>query len=67
MTDFWDRYGKPIPILQWLVVIVLSAHVLVSPEAALTTSEMQARQPGSSLWTAQNHLLGCHLDHPRHR
>src|SRR6266581_4764321 len=42
MADFWDRYGKPIPILQWLVVIVLSAHVLVSPEAALTTSEMQA-------------------------
>src|SRR5437660_3640383 len=42
MTDFWDRYGKPIPILQWLVVIVLSAHVLVSSGSSLTPGQAEA-------------------------
>jgi len=26
MTDLWENYRKPIPVLQWLVVIVLAAH-----------------------------------------
>src|SRR3989475_11573784 len=42
MADFWDRYGKPIPILQWLVVIVLSAHVLVSSGSSLTPGQAEA-------------------------
>src|SRR3989442_7700620 len=42
MVDFWDRYGKPIPILQWLVVIVLSAHVLVSSGSSLTPRQAEA-------------------------
>src|SRR5881628_84927 len=42
MADFWDKYGRPIPLLQWLVVIVLSAHVLVSSGSSLTPGQAQA-------------------------
>ena len=42
MADFWDKYGKPIPILQWLVVIVLSAQVLVSSGSSLTPGQAEA-------------------------
>ncbi len=42
MTDLWDKYRKPVPVLQWLVVIVLSAHVLVSGPSSLTTGQAQA-------------------------
>lgn len=36
MTATWDKYFQPVPILQWLVVIVLSVHVLLSSESALS-------------------------------
>ena len=42
MADLWERYRKPIPVLQWLVVIVLSAHALVSSHSSLTTGQTQA-------------------------
>src|SRR5437867_8517328 len=42
MTDLWERYRRPIPVLQWLVVIVLSAHALVSSHSSLTTGQTQA-------------------------
>lgn len=35
MTYRWDKQVKPIPALQWLVVIVLSAHILVSSPVPL--------------------------------
>src|SRR5437660_2128886 len=41
MADFWDKYGRPIPLLQWLVVIVLSAHVLVSSGSSLTPGQAE--------------------------
>jgi diguanylate cyclase (GGDEF)-like protein len=34
-TESWDKYIKPVPILQWLVVIVLSIHVLISGQDPL--------------------------------
>jgi class 3 adenylate cyclase len=42
MTNVWDKYRKPVPVLQWLVVIVLSAHVLVSGPSSLTSGQAQA-------------------------
>jgi class 3 adenylate cyclase len=42
MTDLWENYRKPIPVLQWLVVIVLAAHVLASSHATLTTGQAEA-------------------------
>ncbi len=42
MTDLWEKYRKPIPVLQWLVVIVLSAHVLASGHSSLTAGQAQA-------------------------
>lgn len=39
MAESLEKYIKPIPILQWLVVIVLSAHVLLSGESSLGTTE----------------------------
>lgn len=35
MTATWEQYFRPVPILQWLVVIVLSVHLLLSGESAL--------------------------------
>lgn len=34
MTDSLERFAKPIPILQWLVVVVLAAHVVTSQSLA---------------------------------
>ena len=42
MTDLWENYRKPIPVLQWLVVIVLAAHVLASSHSTLTTGQAEA-------------------------
>ena len=41
MTDWLENYRKPIPVLQWLVVIVLSAHALVSGNSSLTTGQTE--------------------------
>lgn len=35
LTEDWDKYVKPVPILQWLVAIVLSTHVLISSKDPL--------------------------------
>jgi len=37
MAQTWEKLIKPIPILQWLIVIVLSTHVLVSDQFAHAT------------------------------
>ena len=42
MTDWLENYRKPIPVLQWLVVIVLAAHVLASSHSTLTTGQAEA-------------------------
>jgi class 3 adenylate cyclase len=42
MIHLWDKSHKPIPVLQWLVVIVLSAHVLVSGRSSLTIGQVEA-------------------------
>jgi diguanylate cyclase (GGDEF)-like protein len=39
MTDMLERFVKPIPIMQWLVVVVLCAHVVTS-ESGYTGEEM---------------------------
>jgi diguanylate cyclase (GGDEF)-like protein len=39
LTDFWTRYLNPAPILQWLVVMVLAAQVIINaPSPLLLTS-----------------------------
>lgn len=39
LTDFWARYLNPAPILQWLVVMVLAAQVIINaPSPLLLTS-----------------------------
>lgn len=40
MIDTWDKYFKPIPILQWLVVIALSVHVLINGESSFSTEQV---------------------------
>jgi len=35
-SQTWDKYIKPIPMVQWLIVIILCTHVLISEENALT-------------------------------
>lgn len=42
ITTSWDHLDhliKPIPILQWLVVLVLSAHILLGNQDALSTEQ----------------------------
>lgn len=39
MADLLERFVKPIPIMQWLVVVVLCAHVVTS-ESGYTSEEM---------------------------
>jgi diguanylate cyclase (GGDEF)-like protein len=39
LSDFWTRYLNPAPILQWLVVMVLAAQVIINaPSPLLLTS-----------------------------
>lgn len=39
MADLLERFAKPIPIMQWLVVVVLCAHVVTS-ESGYSSEEM---------------------------
>ena len=39
MSQRWETFIKPIPILQWLIVIVLSTHVLISEQSTLARGE----------------------------